>query len=130
MSNFTDAEALKDHLDVLLQPYLGTWGDGTPRTWISPPSVEPSNQESLQCVIYRIQTGDVYGAGDLNLKEGVFEVILVNYADDDKMSLAIEAIEADSKLVQQKKKQYNPRASDNYERCRLFILSPTAVNRV
>ena len=129
MANFASAEQIKEHLDVILEPYLGKWGDNTPRTWISPPSVAPSNDESLQCVIYRIQTGEVYGAGSLNLKEGIYEVILVNYADDDMMSQAIQAIEADDRIVQEKRKVYQPRASDRYERCRLFLKSPTAVNR-
>lgn len=127
---FANAEALKDHLDFILQPYLGTWGDGTPRTWITPPAVEASNQESMQCVIYRIQTGQVYGAGSLNLKEGIYEVILVNYKDDNNMSLANDVIEADSKLVQQKKKMYQPRSANNYERCRYFFQAPRAVNRI
>ncbi|NEQ52025.1 MAG: hypothetical protein F6K11_18110 [Leptolyngbya sp. SIO3F4] len=127
--SFTNAEDLKNHIDIILAPHLGTWGDGTPRSWISPPSVEPSNQASLQVVIYRNQTGEVYGAGDLSLQDRIYELVLVNYADDAKMTDAIETLESDLKIIQKKVKQYSPRSSETYETCRFFIHAPRAVNR-
>lgn len=137
--SFADAIELSTHLKKVLADHLGEWVDGTPRIHIAPPrpklagrsAQDTANGSELECIITRTPSGEPQNrSGPQKYQDSVYTVELVNYADDTKLTKALSAVDADSRIVFAQPKTYIPASDLVYEQTALFIRTVSIINSV
>lgn len=137
--SFADAIELSAHLKNVLANHLGEWKDGSPRIHIVPPrpklSGKPAestaNGSELECIIARSTSGEPKNlSGPQKYQRAVYRIELVNYADDTKLTKALDAIDADSRMVFDRPRVYISASDQVYEQAKLFVSTAKIINSV
>ena len=138
-ANFADAVELSEYLANILQPHLGEWEDGSPRIHIVPPEPElqgrvqadTASQSELECIITRVAEGEPrsMSAGQ-KYREPVYQIELVNYLDNTKLSHAMNVIDADARIISARPRTYLPANTQTYEQCRYYVRTAQVINKV
>ncbi|EKU98089.1 hypothetical protein Lepto7375DRAFT_7350 [Leptolyngbya sp. PCC 7375] len=138
-ANFADAVELSEHLANILQSHLGEWEDGSPRIHIVPPEpklkgkpkADTASQSELECIIFRVAEGEPRSmSGGQKYREPVYQIELVNYLNDTKLSHAMTVIDADARLISARPRSYLPASTQTYEQCRYYVRTAQVINSV
>lgn len=118
---------LRLQLSNLLSQELGTFSDGNPALWVSPPE-PPGLGSGLQCIIQRVPENEIQhlNAGQ-RIGDRSFVVTLTSF---DKEASVASPLERVVQRFNVKNYTYMPLTEMTYEQARVLICDPIVFNGV
>lgn len=123
-----EAHALKQNLELLLAPELGTFSDGQPAIWLGtvPNTVKTTG---LQCTIQPVKEGATTPMSNSQVYADYSWVVeLINFASAGDAKLAVAKRKIESRFQQSRQPKYTPATDLTLEQCKFYFFAPEVFN--